>query len=215
LRLNWNANLARTYPDPKGAQPDMKLAIVAHKKLLLSGLTALTITSLSAATMFSLALFTANATVDDNTFMTGTIDISTTPATALFSVSGMMPGDSVYGQLNVANGGTGQLRYAMTSSSTDDSQHLADQVDLEIRQKAAGTCAGDFTGTVVMASTALSGAAFGDPGTGSDLGDRVLNASTSENLCFKASLPGSTDDSYQGATTTTTFTFSAEQTANN
>jgi predicted ribosomally synthesized peptide with SipW-like signal peptide len=193
----------------------MDLSNLAHKRLLLIGLLALAITSISAATMFSMALLTDNATVDDNTFTTGTIDISTTPATALFNVSGMMPGDSVYGQLNVANSGTGQLRYAMTSSSTDDSQHLADQVTLEIRQKAAGTCASDFTGTVVMPSTALSGAAFGDPATGSDTGDRVLNTSASENLCFKASLPGSTDDSYQGATTTTTFTFSAEQTANN
>lgn len=188
---------------------------VAHRKLLLIGVVALAVTTISAATMFSLALFTDNATVDDSTFTTGTIDISTTPATALFTVGSMMPGDSVYGQLNVANDGTGQLRYAMTSSSTDDSQHLADQVTLEIREKAAGTCAADFTGAVVMSSTALSAAAFGDPSVGSDTGDRVLNASASENLCFKASLPGSTDDSYQGATTTTTFTFRAEQTANN
>lgn len=193
----------------------MKLAAVAHKKLLAIGLTALAVTSIAAATMVSMALFTDDATVDNNDFTAGTIDISTTPATALFNVGAMMPGDSVYGQLNVANGGTGQLRYAMTSSSTDDSQHLADAVMLEIRVKAAGTCAGDFTGSVVMSSTALSGAAFGDPGTGSDTGDRVLNASASENLCFKASLAGSTPDSYQGATTTTTFTFNAEQTANN
>lgn len=193
----------------------MKLAAVAHKKLLLIGITALAVTTISAATMFSMALFTDDATVDTNNFTTGTIDISTTPATALFNVSAMMPGDSVYGQLNVANGGTGQLRYAMTSSSTDDSQHLADAVTLEVRVKAAGSCASDFTGTSVMASTALSAAAFGDPTTGADTGDRVLNASASENLCFKASLSSSTDDSYQGASTTTTFTFSAEQTANN
>ena len=194
----------------------MKLGYqVAQKKLLALGVVALAVTTISAATMFSMALFTDDATVDDNTFTTGTIDISTTPATALFTVGAMMPGDSVFGQLNVANGGTAQLRYAMTSSSTDDSQHLAAQVSLEIRQKAAGTCAGDFTGAVVMSSTALSAAAFGDPSPGSDTGDRILNASASENLCFKASLPGSTDDSYQGATTTTTFTFQAEQTANN
>ena len=192
----------------------MKLE-AAHKKLVLIGLTALAVTSIAAATMVSMALFTDNAVVNNNNFTAGTIDISTTPATALFNVSAMMPGDSVYGQLNVANGGSGQLRYAMTSSSTDDSQHLAAAVTLEIRVKAAGTCAGDFTGTSVMSPTALSLAAFGDPATGANTGDRVLNASASENLCFKASLDSSTDDSYQGATTTTTFTFSAEQTANN
>ncbi|MEP7158802.1 MAG: TasA family protein [Chloroflexota bacterium] len=189
--------------------------IAGRSKLGVLGLSSVAVMAIAAGTLVSMALFTDDATVDNNTFTTGTIDISTTPATALFNVSAMMPGDSVYGQLNVANGGTGQLRYAMTSSSTVDSQNLADQVELEIREKAAGTCAGDFTGTVVMSTTALSAAAFGDPGAGADTDDRVLNASASENLCFKASLPGSTDDSYQGATTTTTFTFSAEQTANN
>jgi spore coat-associated protein N len=193
----------------------MKLARAAHGKLLVIGLAAIAVTTISAATMFSMALFTDEATVDNNSFTAGTIDISTTPATALFDVPAMMPGDSVYGQLHVANSGTAQLRYAMTSSSTDDSQHLADAVTLEVRVKAAGTCAGDFTGTSVMTSTALSAAAFGDPSTGSDTGDRILAASASENLCFKASLDGATPDSYQGATTTTTFTFSAEQTANN
>jgi predicted ribosomally synthesized peptide with SipW-like signal peptide len=193
----------------------MKVAAVAHRKLVLLGLAALVVTTISAGTMISMALFTDDAVVDNNDFTAGSIDISTTPATALFTVAAMMPGDTVYGQLNVANGGTGQLRYAMTSSSTDDGQHLADQVTLEIRVKAAGTCASDFTGASVLSATALSAAAFGDPGQGSDTGDRVLDASASENLCFKASLPGSTDDSYQGATTTTTFTFSAEQTANN
>ncbi len=190
--------------------------IRGHGKLAALGLTSLAVVALAAGTMISMALFTDDAVVDDNTFSTGTIVLTTNPTTALFTVPNMMPGDNSYGQLTVSNTGTGQLRYSMTSSSTDpDGKALADAVTLEVRVKAAGTCAADFTGAVVMAQDALADAAFGDSTAGDDTGDRVLNASSNEVLCFKASLPGSTDDSYQGADTVTTFTFDAEQTANN
>ncbi len=184
-------------------------------KLLAIGATAIAVMSVSAGAM-SLALFTDDAVVDSNSFATGTINLTTNPSTALFSVSGMMPGDSSYGQLTVSNAGSAQLRYAMTSSSTDpDNKALAGAIDLEIRVKAAGTCSGDFTGALVMTSTALSAAAFGDPNGGQDTGDRVVAASANEVLCFKATLPQGTGDGYQGAATVTTFTFRAEQTANN
>jgi hypothetical protein len=190
--------------------------LIAHKKLLILGLMALAVTSTTGATMISMALFTDETSVDNNAFATGTISLAASPATALFSLSAMMPGDGTYGQLTVTNDGTAQLRYAMTTSATDpDSKALADAVSLEIRVKATGTCSADFTGTVVMAATALSGATFGDPTAGDDSGDRTLNPSASDVLCFKASLPLATGNGYQGATTSATFTFQAEQTANN
>ena len=55
----------------------------------------------------------------------------------------------------------------------------------------------------------------GDPTQGNQAGDRTLAAATSETLCFKASLPLATTNAYQGATSTYTFTFAAEQTSNN
>jgi predicted ribosomally synthesized peptide with SipW-like signal peptide len=198
-------------------QHQMKPAlIVAHKKLLMLGLMALAVTSITGATMVSLALFTDDTTVDNNAFTTGTISLAASPASALFSLSAMMPGDETYGQLTLTNDGSAQLRYAMTASATDpDSLALADAVSLEIRVKASGTCSADFTGPVVMSSVALSGAAFGDPAPGADSGDRTLDASASDVLCFKASLPLATGNGYQGAATAATFTFQAEQTANN
>lgn len=185
-------------------------------RLAVLGLTSLAVIGIASTTMLSLALFTDDATLDNNTFTAGTIELSTTPSTALFTVTGMMPGDVAYGQLTVSNDGSGDLRYAMTSSSTDpDSLALAAALNVEIREKAAGTCSADFTGTVVLASSPLSTAAFGDSSAGQDTDDRVLAASATEDVCFMVSLPGPTGDSYQGATTTTTFTFQAEQTANN
>ena len=64
-------------------------------------------------------------------------------------------------------------------------------------------------------SGTLNAAAFGSVATGNDAGDRILDAVTSENFCFTVHLPDTTGNAYQGATTSTTFTFAAEQTANN
>ncbi|MDP8903730.1 MAG: CalY family protein [Chloroflexota bacterium] len=159
------------------------------------------------AGMMSLAAFTDSADVDGNSFTTGTVDISTSPTTALFTVPTMMPGDASYGELTVSNSGTASLRYTMSTAATNaDSKNLRDQLRLEVRQKATGTCSADFTGTPVVNEVALQGAAISSA--------RTVAVSGSETLCFKVSLPFSTGNDYQGATTTATFTFSAEQTAN-
>ena len=56
---------------------------------------------------------------------------------------------------------------------------------------------------------------FGDVAQGFQAGDRTLIAGASENLCVLVALPLATGNAYQSATTTATFTFNAEQTANN
>jgi len=158
---------------------------------------------------FSLAVFTDTDNAS-GAFTTGTVDIATSPAT-LFTVSGIVPGDSGSATLTVANSGTAALRYAMTSSSTDtDSKGLRDALLLEVRP---GTC--PTASAAIFGSAAISGAAFGNPAQGAQGGDRTLAAAASEDLCFMWSLPLATGNGYQDATTTTTFTFSAEQTANN
>jgi len=159
---------------------------------------------------FSLAIFT-DTDASGGSFTAGTIDIATNPST-LFTVAAMMPGDTQSATLTVQNNGTGQLRYAMTSSSTDpDSKALRTQLSVDIK---AGACPGSGTALysgVLGASTAK----FGDTTAGAQAGDRTLNAGSSEQLCFAVSLPLATGNAYQGATTAATFTFSAEQTANN
>lgn len=61
----------------------------------------------------------------------------------------------------------------------------------------------------------LDGGGFGSVATGANPGDRSLAAGASEVLCFRVSLPITTPNTLQGATSDATFTFSAEQTANN
>jgi hypothetical protein len=106
----------------------------------------------------SLALFTGTAAVSGNVFTAGTIVIGTTPTTALLTAANMMPGDTLSGSLVVSNTGTSQLRYAMTSSSTNtDNKGLMNQVVLTI--KTLGTSCATFDGTQVY-SGALGSAAF-------------------------------------------------------
>jgi hypothetical protein len=80
------------------------------------------------------SMFAASTANDGNTFTTGSLDISTSPASAFLSMSSMAPGDSVTAQLTVTNGGTLELRYAMTASATNtDSLNLRDALTLTIK----------------------------------------------------------------------------------
>lgn len=183
-----------------------------RRLLLVLALVALMLPSVFSSAM-TLALFGDTATVGNNAFTTGAIDIATSPATALVSFTSMMPGDSVTGTLGISNSGTAQLRYAMTTSTTNaDLKALHDAIVLDVRT--AGTDCATFDGASLYSGT-LNGASFGSTASGAQTGDRTLAAGVSETLCVRASLPSSTGDAYQNAATAATFSFVAEQTANN
>jgi hypothetical protein len=167
-------------------------------------------------TVYTAAMFTGIAVNGGNAFTTGTIDIATSPASAFLTAANMMPGDTANGTLTVQNNGTGTLRYAMTTAATNaDTKNLRDQLTLVVKTKDTNTAAcGNFNGTQLY-SGALSGALIGDPAPLDQGSDRVLAGAANEILCFRATLPGPTNNTFQGAATTATFTFSAEQTANN
>ncbi len=168
--------------------------------LLLAG----SLTAMIGAGSLSLALFTDSA-ASTGGFTAGSINIATSPS-VLFNVSPMMPGDDQAATLTVDNDGTGDLRYSMTTSASGT---LASQLTLTVE---AGAC----DGSEVLYDGALVGSGFGDPTAGPDDGDRVLVAGTgTEDLCFTVGLPLATGNGYQGTSASVTFTFAAEQTANN
>ena len=178
-----------------------------RRRAAIVAIVSLTIGTLGASAV-SLATFT-DSKASSGSFTSGTVVLGVSPAT-LFTLTSIMPGDSGSASLTVSNAGTGQLRYALTSASTNaDLKSLRDQIALTVK---AGTCPGAGGN---LFSGALSAAAIGDVTPGNQAGDRTLAASTSEQLCFAWSLPIATGNAYQGAATTTTFTFTAEQTANN
>jgi spore coat-associated protein N len=170
-------------------------------------------------TVSALALFTDSTSVPANTFSTGTVDINTSPTSALVTFSNMAPGDQVTAPITVSNAGTLQLRYAVTSVSTENT--LAAQLDMTIKSNVTTCTTAGFggSGTVLYGPGDLGSVAgvnvIGDPAQGNQSGDRTLNASANEILCFNVTLPLSTGNTFQNLTTTATFTFQAEQTANN
>jgi hypothetical protein len=168
-----------------------------------------------------LAVFTGTTSVGANAFTAGAIDIATTPASTALTFSGIFPGEQVTNSLVVTNNGNATLRYAISSSATNtDTKGLKDQLVLTIKTIDAttpGVPCDDFDGTQLYTGDldSTAGKLVGDSAQGAQAGDRSVSVSSSETLCFRVALPSGTAVSFQGATTTATFTFDAEQTANN
>jgi Camelysin metallo-endopeptidase len=201
--------------------------LTANRKLTALGLTALAAGSLALGTMFTGAIFTDTKS-DSSTFTTGTIALDAAKIAAMdLTSANMMPGDTQVSAVTVQNNGTAQLRYAVSQTSTNaDTKNLRSV--LLVTVLTADTGAGSFAndgdycddanGATVYSSAALGASSnlVGDPTQGFQAGDRSLNGGgANEVLCFYVALPQATGNAFQGASTTTTFTFAAEQTANN
>jgi spore coat-associated protein N len=190
-----------------------------RRSLMVLAVAGLAVVSMSAGAA-SLAQFTSTAAAATNTFSAGSVVIGTTPTSTLVSFANMAPGDVVTAPITVSNTGTLALRYALSSVSTNtDTKGLKDQLVLSIKSGVTTCTNAAFaaTGTSVYTGDldSTAGKLAGDSATGSQAGDRNLAASTNEILCFNVSLPLATGNAFQGAATTATFTFDAEQTANN
>ena len=117
-----------------------------RRLVLLAALTGSLLLSSLIAVGGSLAIFTSNPALAGNAFTTGTVVLGLNPASALLTSANMMPGDTVNGSLVVSNTGTAQLRYAMTSASTNaDGKSLMTQITLTV--KTLGTSCAVFDGT--------------------------------------------------------------------
>ncbi len=174
--------------------------------MLVALLMASTLATLGAGAS-SLAYFTDTTQSTAGSWTTGTIVLGVTPTTA-WTASNILPGDTGSQTIKVANTGTGQLRYAVTTAISGETKSVASQLSLSIK---AGTCPG---AGAALYSGALAAAVIGNPAQGGDTGDRVIDASTSENLCFAWTFSSAAGNTYQGAAATATFSFAAEQTAN-
>jgi hypothetical protein len=178
-----------------------------RRRALIAILFAASLATLGAGAM-SLAVF-SDSQASQGAWTTGTIVLGVSPSTA-FNASNIMPGDSGSQTIAVSNSGTGALRYAISTSATNtDGKGLAAQMTLTV---SPGTCAAPGSS---IYTGALGSAAVGSSAQGAQAGDRTLAAGANENLCFAWSFPLSSGNGFQNAATTATFTFAAEQTANN
>ena len=178
-----------------------------RRRSLLAVLLVATLTTLGAGAM-TLAQFT-DSDASTGSWTSGTIILGVSPATS-FSVTNILPGDSGSQTIVVSNTGTGDARYALSTSATNlDSKGLAAQMTLTIK---AGACPGAGAN---LYSGALGSAALGSSASGFQTGDRDVLAAASDSLCFAWSFPLASGNGFQAAATTATFTFASEQTANN
>lgn len=180
-----------------------------RRRVLVAMLLGASVATVGAGAM-SLAVFT-DSKASTASWSTGTI-ILTRDTPILFTAAGILPGDLGSQDVVVSNTGTGDLRYALTSASvnTPVGKDLAGQIDFTIQ---TGTCASP-TGSLYTGK--LSGALFGDPTPGQQANDQGILAGNSQHLCFSWSLAKAfSDNTFQGVSTATTFTFAAEQTKNN
>lgn len=189
------------------------------KRRLLGLAVGLTLMGTFSAAM-TLAVFTDQETVT-GTFSSGSIVLNAAQIDGLtLSISPLMPGDTITDDVVVANDGTAQLRYSISTATTDpDTKALRDALTLNVRTidvTTPATPCDNFDGTLLYSGAmGAATAAVGSPTQGAQAGDRVLNGLSNETLCFRLGLPLATANVYSAATAVTTFTFDAEQTANN
>lgn len=155
----------------------------------------------------------------------GTIALRATEVHGLsLGTEGMMPGDSITGAVALRNDGDAELRYAVTTSAADrvgDGAALSTVLAITLRTAdadAANDQPCDARSGILLRERAVlgpTGQLLGDSSAGSDQGDRTLGADAGEILCFTVELPITAGNEFQGASTTVSFGFTSEATANN
>lgn len=206
---------------PETTRQELREGPRGQRSRVVMGVAILGISVLGLTTVTTGAFFTDSASAAGNSFTTGTVKIGATPATSALALPNMAPGDVVTAPITVSNSGTLAQRYAVLSTTdSTDANVLAAQLKLTIKTGVTTCTTAGFAATGTSAYAGVLGSTtgtkvVGDSATGAQTGDRALAAGANEVLCAQVSLPTSTDNTFQGKTTTAVFTFNAEQTANN
>ncbi|WP_251153646.1 TasA family protein [Cellulosimicrobium sp. Marseille-Q4280] len=154
------------------------------------------------------ALFTDSEVVADNTFTSGTLDLTAAPASHAFDVRDMAPGDRVAQAITLTNSGTVQLNW--TPSVRTTAGELA-----RVLQTQAFTVpdAASCTPGASAAGSVLNTAGWGDDLVRTFTGDvgGVLGAGGASVLCLTVEFDRTADTTYSGTDATLEWIFDAEQ----
>jgi spore coat-associated protein N len=156
-------------------------------------------------TVGSGANFTASAANPGNVFTTGTLLISNSSSSALLNITGMKPGDSASSTVDITNTGSLAGDFVLKTANATGSSALLGQIDLTVLDCGAWTTSAPScsTGTTTVYSGKVSSL------TNSSLGNYA--GGIKHRYKFTATLPSSTNDTFQGLTAGTDFSWSATQ----
>jgi spore coat-associated protein N len=156
-------------------------------------------------TVGSGANFTASAANPGNAFSTGTLVIANSPSTALLTMSGMKPGATASSTVDITNTGSLAGDFVLKTANPTGYTALLDQLQLTVVDCGAWTSSAPdcSTGTTQKYSGVVSGL------TSSALGNYA--GGIKHRYKFTATLPTSTDDTFQNRTAGVDFAWSATQ----
>ncbi len=157
-------------------------------------------------TVGSGANFTASAANPGNVFTTGTLLIGNSSSSALLNITGMKPGDTQSSTVDITNTGSLAGDFALKTANATGSSALLGQIDLTVVD------CGAWTDTAPSCSTGTTTSVYGGKVsslTNSSLGN--FAGGIKHRYKFTATLPSSTDNTFQGLTAGVDFTWSATQ----
>ena len=168
---------------------------------------------------FSSAYFSSTDTTDFTQLTAGTIELSSTPATATWTgaYSNLLPGASATADVNVANTGSAGLVFAIAGTASTDTVGFDSALGLKVYD---GLCSSlNFnTATPLNSATTFADLAsttdlVGDSAPYTQTGDIYLAASSDKDLCVRVTFvnSGSPQDTLQGATADLSLDFNATQ----
>ena len=205
----------------------------ARRRRLVASAATIGIAVVGVTSLTTSALFSDNDDAGVNGFTTGSVSIDATPDSVSITTDPLVaPGDTTWFELSVTNDGSlaqrYAVRYAATSANSDSAPDgraapdLAAQVELSMyATPAEGTCdaaSAGATNTISHLPTMVSGAQqnlIGSTVDGQQLGDRLLASNASEKLCGSLHVPTTLTNDFTDSSVAVSFTFYAEQTANN
>jgi len=156
-------------------------------------------------TVGSGANFTASAANPGNAFTTGTLLIANSSSTALFSATGLKPGDVKTATVDISNTGSLAGDFVLKTANPTGYTALLGQIDLVVAD--CGVWAGGVAPSCSSPTTKYTGKA--NALTSAALGNYAGGAQ--HRYQFTATLNSSTDDTYQSKTAGVDFAWSATQ----
>jgi hypothetical protein len=169
--------------------------IVRHPRRTLAAL--VTLVAAVGVAVGSGANFSASSANPSNTFSAGTLKIGNSQSSAILNASGLKPGQSATGTVDIKNTGSidGDFSLSESNVTNSDAVHpLADQLQLDVV---------DTTTSAPVYSGSLSGLPTKALGT--------YHGGDQHTYQFTVTLPSSSGNDYQGGSTSVDFNWSAPQ----